>query len=92
MILCRLYWLFAAVLAVHLIAPSVVKGITQLPLSAVYSGPAEKRKKKKERLPTGKKKKGNKTAFSVAFQKCALVHAKFADSIQMPPHPPPPPL
>lgn len=89
MILCRLYWLFAAVLAVHLIAPSVVKGITQLPLSAVYSAPVEKRKK---RLPTGKKKKGNKTAFSVAFQKCVLVHAKFADSIQMPPHRLPPPL
>lgn len=39
MILCQLYWLFAAALPLHLIAPSVVKGITQLPHSSVYSGP-----------------------------------------------------
>lgn len=39
MILCRLYWLFAAAPPLHLIAPSVVKGITQLPHSSVYSGP-----------------------------------------------------
>lgn len=39
MILCWLYWLFAAALPLHLIAPSVVKGITQLPHSSVYSGP-----------------------------------------------------
>lgn len=38
MILCWLYWLFAAAPSVHLIAPLVVKGITQLPHSGVYSG------------------------------------------------------
>lgn len=39
MILCRLYWLFAAAPPVHLIAPLVVKRITQLPHSGVYRGP-----------------------------------------------------
>lgn len=87
MILCRLYWPFAAAPPLHLIALSVVKRIRQLPAArAVYGGPPSK---KLERRWEGKSdgQDGPKGAIGDAKKKKKMWPAAFKITRNTPPPP-----